>query len=236
MSHFSCIVFSDTPDGFRELLEPFSETDERYFETFEIDPDRYAELENMYKKHFGGTDMTFEQFVEDEGYFKVGNKFYERYNPNAIWDYYTLDGREADFSDCVKNWDAEDLRLQDCNFDYDSDSETVKDLKKRWAVIKSIALHEPGAPEETMTATGSLFKASYLYDRYKTEEQYIREMTDNIPYCFITPDGELHSPGTVGWFGCDDATADSYNRYRKEWEEYIHSGVNPYINFVDCHI
>lgn len=60
--------------------------------------------------------------------------------------------------------------------------------------------------------------------------------SDDIPYCFLTPDGVMHAPGKVGWFATDDSTQESWAAYEKEWKDYIGSGVNPYVSFVDCHI
>ena len=58
-------------------------------------------------------------------------------------------------------------------------------------------------------------------------------------WAVLTPDGVWHEPGRVGWFACDDATAES----RREWAAKFHETlVAPYekagarVVMVDCHI
>ena len=82
----------------------------------------------------------------------------------------------------------------------------------------------------------SIFSRQYYLERFKTKEQYVKEMGRTIPYAFITPDGEWHAPGKMGWFACSDETAEDNDRYTDEWDAYLRSDSNPYVSIVDCHV
>ena len=81
------------------------------------------------------------------------------------------------------------------------------------------------------------YKADYYLRRYGTEQQFIEEMRrPPVPYAFVTPDGVWHAPGRVGWFAMSDETAESMNKYYKEWCDFIDNGPDCYVSLVDCHI
>lgn len=56
------------------------------------------------------------------------------------------------------------------------------------------------------------------------------------PYAYVTPDGEWHAPGRVGWFASSTETEEEWQAYLKELKEYLNNDDNPYVSFVDCHI
>ena len=47
-----------------------------------------------------------------------------------------------------------------------------------------------------------------------------------------------YEKGSMGWWGCDDATVDSINNYVEFAEQYFRAeeNQNKYIVWVDCHI
>ena len=181
MSHYRVAVFANNPYQFDELLAPYSETDEEYFEFMPLDDDGYQFARAAYDRMPDDVKPeSFERFLTDEGYVNdpVSGEVGYMANPNAKWDYYTLDGGDWMFS-----------------------------LKKG----------------EQYDKNGNARKNQFNYK-------------DDYPYAFITPDGEWHAPGRVGWFAMSDDTPESIAAYEAEWKAWIASPENPYVNFVDCHI
>ena len=59
------------------------------------------------------------------------------------------------------------------------------------------------------------------------------ELPDFVPFAFVTPDGEWHAKGEIGWWGMSwDEIPDD------EWERIYSDAVDKYKNFtlLDCHI
>ena len=179
MSHYAVAVFSNTPYGFDQLLDPYDE--EAHFQRFVADPEevqkKYAEF---LIRNPSWEELGFDYYLQEFGYKREGNEIVQYYNPNAKWDWYTLDGKDYMFN-----------------------------LKKGAAADES----------------GCYRKKDYKYPK-----------NSMAPYAFITPDGEWHAPGTVGWFAMDDSTEETMAAYNKQWRKYVDNDDNPYVSFVDCHI
>jgi len=61
------------------------------------------------------------------------------------------------------------------------------------------------------------------------------ELPDYVPYAFVTPDGEWHSQGRMGWWACSfDEMSD------RKWKSIYKDAVKKYksndITLIDCHI
>ena len=186
MSHFCVAVFSNEPDDveFDKLLLKYDENNENEKRFYEVSEEQIQrEYDRFVEQNY---PVPFEDFLENFGYFfdeELGAYGY-RENPNAKYDYYSLDARYPY------------LLYEDVEFD----------------VGDNPVMHR------------------------KNDYDYEKETGDLTPYAFVTPDGEWHAPGTVGWFASSDETEESTAAYEKEWEEYINSEENPYVSFVDCHI
>ena len=67
---------------------------------------------------------------------------------------------------------------------------------------------------------------------------YVSEVdwNETIPFAFITPDGEWHEKGKMGWFGIvTDKKKES--DWETEFMEFVQSlGLNVVVTVVDCHI
>lgn len=227
MSHYRVAVFSDKPDMFDALLAPYSETDSEFFSFIPLDEDKIEWLRSFHKEHC--PEMSFEEFLTSEGYInstKDGSIGYMA-NPDAKWDWYTLGGGDWQFS--LKRENSGEDRKNDYVYtepDYNEDL-----ARKEYKRIAAIA--ESG---EDPFGTYSREDAERFIEDYPDEELYLLTRKWNYPYAFITPDGEWHAPGTVGWWAMSDDTPESLKQYIKEWIEYISSEGNPFVNFVDCHI
>lgn len=225
MSHYAVAVFDDNGE-FNHLLRPYNENDKAYFvfEPVSFD-DIVVDFDRFQKQN---SSWTLDMYIEEFGYIQENGQWGYRHNPNGYWDWYSLDGRNYLF-DPVDGFEPEegqyDYRKNDLNW-YPNMIEAGKEAREFWENYV-----ENGSEEFE-----SFFTREYYLDRYKTKEQYVREMMRVVPYAFITPDGVWHSPGRVGWFACSNETAEDWERYVKEWDEFLASDTNPYVNLVDCHI
>ena len=235
MSHYCVAVFSSQPDSssFDRLLEPFSETDERYFRFCPArDPEATWRrfLENNPKNKISMEDCLknyYNMIIKDGvwGYMC---------NPNAKWDWYTLDGKDYLYEPKIgEKLDEDAFFYRKSQIDFDSSY--VQQDKQQAAYFWDHYVE--GKPiQEGQVKPQDFYKPAYYLERYGTRERYIRHMTSSAPYAFITPDGIWHAPGDVGWFGVSDEGPESLDRHIEEWQAFLNSPDDPYVSFVDCHI
>ena len=226
MSHYAVAVFSDDGD-FDRLLKPY---DENNRDEYEFEPVDYQEIvarfESFAKQNNG---WTLDMYLKNMGYIQRDGQWGYEHNPNGYWDWYSLDGRDYMYD--AKNGAIRDsgvgaYRKNDIDW-YADDPEAEADAEDFWdSFVGENAFAEPPG----------LWNKKYYLDRYGTKEQYVKEWKRTIPYAFITPDGVWHSAGRVSWFATSDETAESADRYAAEWDAWIASDANPYVNLVDCHI
>ena len=227
MSHFNVAVFSHSPDEVDTLLAPFIE---------QVEP-----------------NSPYAEFVEDEEGVvdaAAGKKGYW-HNPNARWDWYCVGGRwcgQLKLLEGRKGWYGSDYsaaerekleqgrcdsaRVADC--DFSSDQEVYEKALRFWDVVVD------GMPvtEEEKNTFFSIYKPEYYRHQYGSRENYARNQADFLTYAFVTPDGEWHETGHMGWWGMDDATAESRDAYNKAFEAFLAEAKeqNLMITIVDCHI
>lgn len=233
MSHYAVAVFANNPDDFGTLLAPFDEGDHQVAHLMDEE-----ELKKQYDKFLvqneGWRELGFEYWLEENGYKRENGQIYAYYNPNAKWDWYSLDGRDYLFDlkpDVEPPEDAWCYRKNDYDYHCDDNPEEAKRSARFWEVYVE---GQPLGKDEEEPQT--IFTREYYLERFGDKKTYVDYSTKTFPYAFITPDGVWHAPGTVGWFATDDATGDSIRHFLKEWDDYIASEENPYVNFVDCHI
>ena len=233
MSHYAVAVFASQPNEreFDRLLEPFNESDENYF-IFE--PVNEGELQSDWEKFKkNNPNWAYDDWIKTMWDYNEKLKTYGSfYNPQAKYDYYTLDGKSYmyELKDEVFRMIGDgDLEYPDfflkSQLDWFKrpDKFTEKELRKRWRKYS-----EEG---------DGFWTDKYYIERYGTVEQYVKEMMrPTVPYAFITPDGVWHAPGRMGWFALSDETAETMDAYYQEWEEWINHGEDCYVSLVDCHI
>lgn len=226
MSHYAVAVFSDDGD-FDRLLEPYNENDKSYFV---FQPVEYSKIEGdfaNFKKN--NKNWTLEGYIDLFNYIQQDDQWGYMHNPRGYWDWYSLDGKDYmfDLKEGVEMRDGEwDFRKNDYDW-YPNNYQDGEDAKEFWdSFIGDDAIAEPPG----------LWNKQYFLDRFKTREQYVKEALRTVPYAFITPDGEWHSPGNVGAFATSDETYEDWNRYVIEWDKWIADESNPYVNLVDCHV
>lgn len=228
MSHYAVAVFANDAD-FDRLLAPYDENNRDEFEFVPVDYQDICESFEKFKEQ--NKHWTIEMYTENMGYIQKDGQWGYEHNPHGYWDWYSLDGKDYMF----------DLK-KGCTIDSDewpgcfrkNDYEWFKE--DREAVLDGDEFWDTFVAKQNDEEYPSFFSRQYYLDRYKTKEQYLKEIARTIPYAFITPDGVWHSAGRVGWFAMSNETAEDADRYAAEWEAYIRSDENPYVNLVDCHI
>lgn len=238
MSHYTVAVLAHTDDDrtFDDLLTPYSESDSSFFENIPITEEEMDTLKQRYAN--SGSEDTFDQWIFAQGVIQLGGKYFYRYNPQAKWDWYTLDGSDALFDlteeavERYHNMENPPLRYRIHDYNYRPERGAIKRAQEFWDYYVLGKERPDDVPPQE-----SFYKPEYFKKRYGTKKNYIRcAASIQRPYAFVTPDGVWHAPGTVGWFATDDATEDSLDSYMDEWEAIVKSDDNPFVSFVDCHI
>lgn len=135
------------------------------------------------------------------------------YNPDSMYDYFGIvdDTTIGDILDSsFENSDVDD-----------------EDVQAFW---DSYVINE--LPDDTQW-----YKPEYYRERYGNVETYIRYLRTPPFWGVVTPEGEWHQPGEVGWFGCDSADKDGIVAYVDWVEEYLKSwDRDTPVAILDCHI
>lgn len=90
-----------------------------------------------------------------------------------------------------------------------------------------------------VTQGSLLWTGRYYLDRYGDEGTFVRYCMLPDGLAVVTPDGEWHEPGRVGFFACDDATVETIRDWVRRFDELL---VEPYdlpgttVTMLDCHI
>lgn len=212
MSHFSCAVILPPPTGMVDGDEAVRRTLLPYMENCCEEPPReYMEF------------VEDEDFDADEG---TGRRGYWE-NPNARWDWYVIGGR----------WGGM-LRLRDGSR---ADVAMVRDVVldvDRGAYASALAEFRGFLNgEEVQDFELSCFRREYVIDRYADAEAYARCSALFWTHAVVTPDGEWHEVGKMGWWGVSSETGeqlrDWVDRFR---ERYLDPYQDHAIVIVDCHI
>lgn len=231
MSHFQVAVFHKPEQSIENMLAPYSESDEKYYVADPMTEDEIAEAKRGYTaKHnlFGSFDDYMRQM---HGAKLIDGAWCRWYNPEARWDWWqtggrwsgevsTLDGEETD-EDFVKN------------IDWTRDDDVYRHAIRFWEVYVD---GKPLQEDEEEGDYDSIFKKEYYLERYGTAKQYATLSSSKSPYAYVSSDGKWHAPGTMGWFACDDATAETMIAYENEFTAYIATHPDEVVTMVDCHI
>ena len=83
------------------------------------------------------------------------------------------------------------------------------------------------------------YKPEYLKRLYPTPEVYEKIQTEFWTRAVITPDGEWHELGRMGWFGMSsEEPEDTLEWVEKYYERFIEPAIENgwTLNIIDCHI
>ena len=118
------------------------------------------------------------------------------------------------------------------DLEFSMDPEVYKEALRFWDVMID---HKPAEEGEEYS---TFYKEEYYREYYGDRETYARQCADFSTYAVITPDGEWHAPGSMGWFGCSSESAEEFRDWYDHYRERFIEGMDPdiYVTLVDCHI
>lgn len=263
MSHYVVLVLSEENQSIEELLEP-------YDENIEVEPyvsktkqeviqqgkeyqsrmkkqkeeNEKFQMDDYIQKLFAcQTDDAFYDFMRNEYYqgstFDVDGDLLSTYNPKSKWDWWVEGGRFCNYLlPYLKKTFLEDetdveIHLKDISFE--SIPQHYESAKRFWEIYVEKQPLEEGEKEPF-----TLLKEDYYKKRYGTKEEYCKEESCFCPYAVVTPDGEWHEPGRMGWFGCSCASIDDekewFSKCRKMLMKLQKEQPDLIVNVIDCHI
>ena len=93
----------------------------------------------------------------------------------------------------------------------------------------------PGESEEQFQ---SFYRKEYYRDQYRDKETFAGIRASFVPFACVTPDGEWHERGRMGWFACSSETAEEGLDWDLHFKERFLDTADPdwLITLLDCHI
>lgn len=190
-------------------------------------------FDDWYKEYWRAkTDEDFWKIEKDTTCFtydESGNEL-TTYNPDSKWDWYSIGGR---WHNMLKLKEPGDDGEQYCNcakikdIDFTRDEELYEESYNWWKTHVE-------APDDEWDG---FLKKEYFTDRYNDAEDYAIRNSEFSTFAVITPDGEWHEMGQMGWFGCSSETPEEAKKWDKEYMSFIEEAdPEHYFIVVDCHI
>lgn len=217
---------------------------DEHYKKWLVDPKKYEEDHSQ--EHIEYLKRITEQIkrTDEEIYQTVVKRYNENdidtdgnitatYNPNGKWDWYEVGGR----------WSGMLILRPDTNLcesgiiaaasqNYDGALVSKIDFEKMEELMKAnIAVYETAMKD-------SLFKESYMREKYPTPEEYYKRMATFKTYAVITQDGKWYAPGEMGWFGISSASVDEERIWELSYKDtFIVPAIQKehYLTIVDCH-
>lgn len=232
MSHFAVAVIHRDDQSVEELLAPYNENleVEPYIEYTRDEAIAYAREHYMDKN---ASDEACYEYMADDYKVDINGNLISMYNPKSKWDWWEPGGR---YSGLLKNKNGTPIdegRIKD--FDLDVDEAEYQYRLRYWDVVVN---DSPLTSGETKESFFNGFKKEYYTRRYRDAETYARLMATFSTYAVVTPDGEWHAPGNMGWFGMSDESDQSWIDWVSNYDDRFISGSDPnwILTIVDCHI
>lgn len=171
------------------------------------------------------------EFEEDEDGCEENADGVKRYyvNPSAKWDWWVIGGR---FSDMLKNRDGEY-----CDTALVSDVDTDDDAGKRKEAVEFWQSYVEGNGGSEQERNHPFWSPEYYRKEYGTAEAYADAQAKFWMRAVVTPDGEWHEVGEMGWFACSSETAEELHEWIKGFHDrFVEPYANCHMTVVDCHI
>jgi hypothetical protein len=251
MSHYVVAVISNHEDDIHKLLAPYNENlevesyidatkaqviqegkdaqkriKERIAQNTQADPDYTPSdwEQNLLKLK---TDEEFYNcMIEGYDVDEDGNRL-TSYNPDSKWDWYVIGGRWPGLLKLKDGSEADMARIKDVNFE--PDEKLFKEALDFW---DSYVLEQDKEKYQN-----TLYKREYYLENY-TRKGFARQQSTFYTRAVITPDGEWHEVGTMGWFGMSSESGHERTDWADEWYDKFIKNENPeaILTIVDCHI
>ena len=254
MSHFSVAVLSHAPQDVETLLAPFDEStcNPAYVE-FEAADESMEEIRWAFEREKKPGE-TLEDFVS-RWYGYTYNAELDAWgylcNPNAKWDWWELGGRWSNMlrlkagrkgnradRTCPntkkprKRSYCAQAQLKD--IDFSPDPQAYNEALRFWEVVVEGRPLRKGEDPGQFRLHAS---REYYLKQFQDKEQYALACTSFTTWALVTPDGDWHESGTMGWFGTSNATPQSRSRYGEFLRSTL-ANADPemWLSIVDCHI
>ncbi len=219
MSHFTVAVFLDGRITLEQALAPYDETLKvpHYITREEIISNARAEIED-YK------NTRYREFLKNK------SEYIKEHNDNPMHINYL----ENEFPKMLL-WSDDELY----KYGLENLSPPKENIKDDGSVFDD---YNPNAKWDWYSVggrwDGELITADGQCNRARVKDVLFSEMSDFSTYAVITPDGEWHSSGTVGWFGVSSESEDEYDKWEREYKQRFIDPAKPdwEIVIVDCHI
>ena len=228
MSHFSVAVFQRKDQDLDELLAPYSEElkVEPYIQYTRQEAIDYARKN---AKMADKSDEECWQYMAEDYMSDSHGNLLSTYNPKSKYDYYVEGGRWSGMLR-VHGKPVDSGRVRDVEFPFDKD--TYNRSLRFWDVTVD---HKPQRPGENFR---SFYTEEYYREYYGDRETYARYMAQFSTYAVVTPDGEWHGKGEMGWWGMSSETGDEAKDWNEHYYERFIKTADPdwIVTIIDCHI
>lgn len=229
MSHFTVAVFHREDQNIDDLLAPYDENlaVEPYIQFTKQEAIDYAR-KNL-KSAEGMSDLECWQMMAEDHKTDWEGNIYSTYNPRSKWDWYAVGGRWG----CMLNAGgscSDSARVGDIDFSPDEDK--YEEALHFWDTVVDHKTAEDG--EHPI----SFFNEQYYRDYYGDRETYARYTAQFSTFAVVTPDGEWHEKGKMGWFACSSETPEEARDWEEHYRERFIDTADPdlILTIVDCHI
>lgn len=169
-------------------------------------------------------EQLYQKIVKEREYqLNIDGDVITTYNPDSKWDWYEVGGRWSDM--LIRKGTKENC-----------DEAYVSDIN--FEVMQREAIAELQPYEKAMKNSSVLAKEE-MREKYPTRKEYIKRKTAFSTYAVITPDGQWHAPGKMGWWAISTATLEQERAWDLNYyERFIKPALenNWYLVIVDCHI
>lgn len=230
MSHYAVAVIHREDQSIADLLAP-------YDENLKVEPYlwlTYDEAVAYARKHYNmgkKWDKTCWKFMAKNHKTDEDGNIYSTYNPKSKWDWWH-EGRYGDEFLNKKTGERTDYgRIGDLDTPFDE--EDYNDSLDFWD--KWIDETKPHGENEEYP---SLWRKEYYMEHYKDRETYAKCNSTYCSYAVLTPDGEWHAPGKVGWFASSSESGDEWIEWCMNYKKRFLEDQDPdlILTLVDCHI
>lgn len=252
MSHYNVYVAVAPFEDLDELLAPYDESlevepyiyrtkaelieEQKMFQREFAKRENCEELKGKYPKLMAAkTDEEFyaEAICDDTDYDEDGNEL-STYNPNSKWDWYEVGGRwSGDI--LLKNGKKADSAMKS-EINFSVPEKVIKENSDFWNIWVE---GKTNLSEEKIKERFGLFlmKPEYYKKIYGNKETYLKSVSINAPFAFLSSKTGWLEKGKMGWFGVSNETPEERLNWELNFGNILKEIPDDYEIFcVDCHI